>query len=195
MKGEFVIILEGIDGSGKTTQANLLAKWLRENGHRVKIFRKPSNSSIGRLIRSMLGKERIESQHLLELLFAADFASSCSKARRLMKRGYLVIFDRSHFSALAYTRLSEKWVRSLYAFFDLPYLIIFIDTNVSECLRRLRRKRRRGFYEREEELARTRKNYLRILSREKNVIFVNGDKSKEEVLREIISKLKEQRFL
>ncbi|MEN6593173.1 MAG: thymidylate kinase, partial [Methanobacterium sp.] len=69
------ICLEGIDGSGKSTQITLLEKWLNDIGQEVLRVREPTQSDVGVLLRKMLASSQATEENVqrtLALLFAAD---------------------------------------------------------------------------------------------------------------------------
>ena len=110
MKGKF-IVLEGIDGSGKTTQINALSKWLpksgliNENKTLIKT-REPGGSILGREIRDMILKNnKFDSPSILTelLLYSADRAEHISKIiLPALQNGNWIISDRFSGSTLAY---------------------------------------------------------------------------------------------
>ncbi|MGD2104060.1 MAG: dTMP kinase [Anaerolineae bacterium] len=99
------ITLEGPDGSGKTTQARLLAEWLREQGHDVVLTREPGGSAIGDQIREILhdsGNSEM-SPHTEFLLYSAARAQHVSQLiQTSLEAGKIVISDRYADSSLAY---------------------------------------------------------------------------------------------
>src|SRR5690606_3989976 len=90
------ITLEGGDGSGKTTQADLLESWLREAGHSALRTREPGGSEVGQLIRDIVLHHRGDIAPRAEaLLYAADRAHHVSTVvRPALERGDVVIQDR-----------------------------------------------------------------------------------------------------
>jgi dTMP kinase len=103
MSGRF-ITLEGIDGSGKTTQARLLAEWLRAEGHRVCATREPGGSEPGRAIRGLLLSPDQAIPREAELfLYLADRAIHVSSVvRPALDGGCIVVCERHADSTLAY---------------------------------------------------------------------------------------------
>ncbi|GAA1139343.1 MULTISPECIES: dTMP kinase [Microbacterium] len=98
------ITLEGGDGSGKTTQANLLAGWLTDAGHAVLRTREPGGSEVGELIRNIVLHHRGDIAPRAEaLLYAADRAHHVATVvRPALDRGEVVLQDRYLDSSVAY---------------------------------------------------------------------------------------------
>ncbi|WP_380171055.1 dTMP kinase [Kineococcus sp. DHX-1] len=103
----FFLALEGGDGSGKTTQATLLADWLAERGHEVVVTREPGGTATGRELREVLLSHRGDASPLSPraeaLLFAADRAQHVAEVVQPgLRRGAVVLTDRYVDSSLAY---------------------------------------------------------------------------------------------
>ena len=98
------ITLEGGDGSGKTTQSNLLSDWLQEAGHAVVRTREPGGSEVGQLIRDIVLHHRGDIAPRAEaLLYAADRAHHVATVvRPALERGEIVLQDRYLDSSVAY---------------------------------------------------------------------------------------------
>jgi dTMP kinase len=98
------ITLEGGDGSGKTTQSNLLASWLTDAGHTVVRTREPGGSEVGQLIRDIVLHHRGDIAPRAEaLLYAADRAHHVAAVvRPALARGEVVLQDRYLDSSVAY---------------------------------------------------------------------------------------------
>ncbi|WP_431071272.1 dTMP kinase [Microbacterium phyllosphaerae] len=98
------ITLEGGDGSGKTTQAELLAEWLRDAGRAVVRTREPGGSEVGQLIRDIVLHHRGDIAPRAEaLLYAADRAHHVATVvRPALARGEVVLQDRYLDSSVAY---------------------------------------------------------------------------------------------
>ncbi|MFJ4254905.1 dTMP kinase [Microbacterium sp. NPDC090003] len=98
------ITLEGGDGSGKTTQSDLLASWLSDTGHEVVRTREPGGSEVGQLIRDIVLHHRGDIAPRAEaLLYAADRAHHVATVvRPALERGDIVLQDRYLDSSVAY---------------------------------------------------------------------------------------------
>lgn len=98
------ITLEGGDGSGKTTQAELLGEWLRDAGRAVVRTREPGGSEVGQLIRDIVLHHRGDIAPRAEaLLYAADRAHHVARVvRPALERGEVVLQDRYLDSSVAY---------------------------------------------------------------------------------------------
>lgn len=98
------ITLEGGDGSGKTTQSNLLAQWLTDSGRDVVRTREPGGSEVGQLIREIVLHHRGDIAPRAEaLLYAADRAHHVATVvRPALERGEVVLQDRYLDSSVAY---------------------------------------------------------------------------------------------
>lgn len=132
------ICLEGIDGSGKSTQLERLGKWLENCGFTVTRIREPTDSPVGRLIRVMLQDPKAQDQgfqRTLALLFAADRTLLMDKihAEEEMKR--IVISDRSFYSSLAYQN-GEEWIAQINQHALEPDLVILLDLEVGIAISR-----------------------------------------------------------
>jgi dTMP kinase len=134
--GGLFITFEGGDGSGKTTQAELLSNWLVERGHTVVRSREPGGTELGLELREIVLHRRGHIAARAEaLIYAADRAHNiATKVRPAVERGDIVIQDRYLDSSVAYQGagrvLDPKEVRdiSLWATEDfLPDLTILLD--------------------------------------------------------------------
>ena len=104
MNHGWFITLEGIEGSGKTTQAATLADALRLHGHQVMVTHEPGGTRAGELIRSIFLDSSISLEVTAELLLVlADRAQHvCEKLRPALRAGQIVISDRYSDSTTAY---------------------------------------------------------------------------------------------
>ncbi len=170
MKG-FFLTLEGLDGSGKTTQARLLARFLEEKGIRVRLTREPGGGLKG--VRDLLLEGEALSPEAEYLLFSADRAEHVRKViLPALEEGYWVISDRYLDSSLAYQGyghgLPLPWLLEVArrATLDLkPRLTFLLDLPPEEALGRVAtpdRLERTGL----EFFRRVREGYLRLAEAE-----------------------------
>ena len=181
------IVLEGLDGSGTTTQAKLLAQHL--NG--VFTF-EPSDNAVGTLIRQILRKEKSVTADTLAYLFKADRQEHLFGKNGIIQQindSKTVVCDRYLFSSLAYQSLNCDFdeILRLNKDFPLPSVLFFIDTPIEECLKRIgTRGSEPELFEKAELQRKIYDNYLRGFAafNEINLIKLDGTKSIEELLEE-----------
>jgi len=135
-----LIIVEGIDGSGKTTQASLLRNWLASLG--VPVFWTEWNSST--LVKATTKRAKKDSAltpTTFSLLHATDFADRLSfKIIPPLKAGMIVIADRYAYTAFARDTargVHPEWVRSLYSFAIKPDVAFYFKVPIQVSLKRL----------------------------------------------------------
>lgn len=107
-----LVTFEGIDGSGKSTQIDLLHKYLIDEGYRVKVFREPGGTDVSEMIRGMLLNPEIEIDPVTELLLfsAARSQLVAEKVLPLLQQNVIVILDRFFDSTTAYQGFGRKSV-------------------------------------------------------------------------------------
>ncbi|MBR23379.1 MAG: dTMP kinase [Rubrivirga sp.] len=168
---------EGIDGSGKSTQARLLADALRQRGLDVVEVREPGGTELGERIRALLLNPEADINGRAELLlFSAARAQLVSAVvRPALARGAVVIADRFHDSATAYQGAGRglanpDWLAALHRFatFDtLPARTYFVDVDLETAeARRGDRASDRMEREGQDYFERIRTAYLRIAAEE-----------------------------
>ena len=185
----FFLSLEGPDGCGKSTQAKLLARWLRARGRTVVITDEPTNSAIGKVIKRVLRGELKVPVAVEALLFAADRMQHVANLiEPAVRAGKVVLNERYIYSSLAYQSArgaSEAWIKSINKYAPKPDLTILIDVPAAAALGRIKPSRKLDEFERDLRLQkRVRRNYLRIARRE-GLKIVNGTRSCDEVQAEI----------
>jgi dTMP kinase len=163
-KGAF-IVLEGGDGSGKTTQARSLCSTLRHMGYRVHSTAEPSRSTVGRLIRRRVLHGKKTSPEVEALLFAADrFLHLESEILPALADGKLVICDRYMYASFAYQGaqgVSVDWLREINRFAVKPGVALYLDVPAEIGMSRIRREK--SVLEKTELQRRVREEYLRLV--------------------------------
>ncbi len=188
-KGIFIVI-EGLDGSGKTTQAILLANKLSRT-YSVMCTAEPSHGKIGTFIREdCLYEERRLPTEAEALLFAADRIEHMqNEIAPALAEGKLVICDRYVYSSLAYqgsAGLSLDWIKTINARALEPDFAIFIDVSPERVLERLQRKK--SVMEILETQQKVREVYMKYVEKGE-LVLIDGDKSKDAVAEALYSKM------
>jgi dTMP kinase len=193
--GKFICI-EGIDGSGKTTQAKKLVENLQDRGYDAVYTTEPSDGKVGKLIRDfVLSREDRIPIALEALLFAADRVDHIEAVvEPLLKQGKIVVCDRYVCSSLAYqgaAGLDLEWMDCVNQFALKPDLTLFLDVHPELGLARLKRKK--SVMETVKNLKKVRDVYLSLVQRNR-MILLDGDKSigevAENVLKAVLKELK-----
>ena len=139
MKG-ILIVLEGLDGAGTTTQSKRLAEALSGDGRDVHTTCEPSGGPVGRLLREILsGQHAPTDATTLSLLFAADRADHLQReVEPALARGAVVISDRWYHSSLAYQGTGEEraWIRTLNERARTPDVTIFLEVSPEVAAKR-----------------------------------------------------------
>lgn len=135
-----LIIVEGIDGSGKSTQLDLLRKWLINQGYLV-IFSEWNSSPIVKGITRRGKRQQLLSPMSFSLIHAADFASrTYSQIMPALQSGAIVLADRYVYTAYARDAargVNRAWLRRLYSFAVPPTLAFYFDVPLEEAMRRI----------------------------------------------------------
>jgi len=141
-----LIALEGVDGSGKSTQAELLAESLKKDGHPVMLTREPTQGPAGeRLRRYLLGPSRhLSATEELELFMADRREHVALVIKPALAEGKVVITDRYYYSSAAYQGTlglnPEEILAANEAFAPAPDLVFILELPVPEAWRRLTQK-------------------------------------------------------
>jgi len=193
--GAFICI-EGVDGCGKTTQAKILVKNLRQRGFDALYTTEPSAGKVGRLIRRfVLDRQRRVPTALEALLFAADRVDHVeSDVKSLLKQGKIVVCDRYVYSSLAYqgaAGLDLEWIDRINRFALKVDLALFLDVEPEMVIERLKRKK--SVMETVRNLRKVREVYLRLVEQQR-LVALDGNRSVGEVsdsiLEAVLEKLK-----
>jgi dTMP kinase len=135
-----LVVLEGIDGAGTTSQARLLTAALEARGIRSHLTREPSDGPIGRLLREILAGGRAPTDATTHaLLFAADRADHVQReVDPALRAGKVVVSDRWFHSSLAYQGAGEDqaWIAELNRRARRPDLTLFLEVNPEVAARR-----------------------------------------------------------
>ena len=205
MKGKFIVI-EGIDGSGKTTQINQLSKWLVSSdlipeSNKLIITREPGGTTLGQSIRSLLldtSRENSPDSITELLLYAADRAQHVNEIiRPSLNKGDWVISDRFCGSTLAYQgygrKLNIKLIKDLETIATQgisPDITFLLDIPVEESIKRRANKR-------DDRIEKEGKKFLlnvslgfKALSKQKQWKKISAMNSKEKIISEIKSEIK-----
>lgn len=194
------ISLEGIEGCGKSTQAELLANKLKHVGYRVKLTREPGGTSLGNAVRRiLLNSKRHRIQPLSELLLylVSRHQHVEEVIKRFLEKKYIVITDRFSDSSIVYQgygrMLGVELVRRLNTIATgglKPDLTIILDCPVRTGLVRVMNQREPDRIERENTVfhERVRQGYLELAKKERGrIVVIDGRKNKESIQEEILS--------
>jgi dTMP kinase len=135
-----LIAVEGLDGSGKSTQIYLLKRWLETQGLKV-FFSEWNSSEIVKSATSKGKKQELLTPTTFSLIHATDFADRYERQLvPLLRAGYLVLCDRYIFTAYARDIVRgcpPQWVRDIYSFAALPDLTFFFKADLEVSLNRI----------------------------------------------------------
>ncbi|MBM3840452.1 MAG: thymidylate kinase [Verrucomicrobia bacterium] len=135
-----MIAVEGLDGSGKSTQIYLLKRWLELQGAKV-FFSEWNSSTLVKNATSKGKKRELLTPTTFSLIHATDFADRYERQLvPLLRAGYLVLCDRYIFTAFARDTVRgclPEWVRGNYSFAALPDLVFFFNAKLGVSLQRI----------------------------------------------------------
>lgn len=182
-----LIAFEGIDQSGKETQAQQLRERLRETGRKARLLSFPDyGTSIGEEIARALQGEREYGPDVMQLLFVANRHERREAILEWIAGGLILLCDRYRASSIAYGEahgLDRAWLEDIQRLLPPADLTIFIDISPSTAAARKAHDRDR--YERDLALLeRVRASYQRQTTGS-NWVHINGEREKDEVATEI----------
>lgn len=135
-----LFVVEGIDGSGKSTQLDLLHKWLNSQGFLV-VFSEWNSSPIVKGITKRGKDEHLLSPLSFSLIHAADFSSRVhEQILPALRAGAIVLADRYMYTAFARDAargVNEQWLRRLYSFAVQPTLALYFDVPLDIAMHRI----------------------------------------------------------
>ena len=196
MKGLF-IVMEGPDGSGKTTQINLLKEYLEEAGYECLITREPGGTVFGEEIRQLiLNPEHKEMSPVTEmLLYAASRAQLVHEViGPALEEGKIVISDRFVDSSIVYQGIARKLGISTVSAVNAPGIgiyrpdgIFFIDLSEAEGLRRKKEQKNLDRMEQEgiDFHHMVSEGYRKVLSGRPEVMKIDGGRSIDTIQKKI----------
>lgn len=169
-----LIVIEGLDGAGTTTQVRLLDRRLSQSSE-VYVTHEPSEGPVGLLIRLALGHRIKVCDGTLAALFAADRMDHlyCQEGSggivAHLAQGFHVLTDRYYLSSLAYQGISLdwQWIWDMHAHCVRPDATVFVEVPVDVCLQRIASGRGSHFdlFENKKVLTHARSSYMRAIER------------------------------
>ncbi len=185
-----LLVFEGLDGAGITTQATLLRNNLLAKGKEALLTKEPTDGLIGGMIKSALRKEWNTDPLTLQMLFAADRSHHLkSEIEPALKKGKTVICDRYVMSSLMFGSLnvSVGILKQLNAEFRKPNLTFIIDTHPRICIERMKKARHHvELFEEEQKLEQIRRNMLSLKSYFPDTYVIDGNRAPEEIMKDVI---------
>lgn len=197
------IAFEGIDGSGKSTQIELLTDRLREANIHYYTTMEPTASPIGSLIRQILTGRIRTDYRVIAPLFAADrldhLLNEVDGVLKKTEEGTTVIMDRYYFSSYAYQGVDMPMedviqINAQSRALLTPTATVFIDIDPDVALERIARNRaHKELFERRSRLVKVRENYFEAFRKAGNgetILIVDGNQPPEAVSEDIWGKIR-----
>lgn len=190
-RGVFICI-EGLDASGKTTQARRLVRNLQRRGFEVMYTTEPSPGEIGEFIRNYVLRRRKRVPIEVEaLLFAVDRVDHVQRrVKPALENGKIVVSDRYVYSSLAYqgaAGLDLNWIEEINQSSLTPDLAIYIDVPPEVIIKRMR-WRKKSVMEKLEVQRKVREVYMKLVD-ERRLVLVDGNRPAYDVSRDILAKV------
>lgn len=187
----FLIVIEGIDGSGKTTQSKLLFDALSKKGFKISLSHEPTEGKFGKEIRKRIMHNDSARNELYELFIKDRKDHVKNKINPALNSGEIVIIDRYFISTIAYQGAAgipiNKIIRDHEQFAPMPDLIVILDLPVEEAIKRLSNKRRDSFENNINFLRKVREIYLNMKKILKaNIIIIDALRPIEEIHKDIL---------
>lgn len=184
-----LIVFEGLDQSGKQTQAELLRDWLKKEGLRSRLVSFPDyGTSIGEEIARALQGERDYGPEVMQLLYVANRYERKPDLQRWIEGGLILVCDRYMASSIAYGEahgLDPLWLAEIQKFLPRPSLTFMLDIEPETAVQRKAVDRDR--YERDLEMQmRVRDSYRRQAAAERWVVL-DGERSKQAIAADVIN--------
>lgn len=188
-----LIVFEGLDRSGKSTQCSRLIEHLKQKGESVEHMRFPNRTTpIGQMINSYLSGQSQQEDHVIHLLFSANRWESAQHIEDLIKAGTTVVIDRYYYSGCVYSAakqnpsLSLTWCRRPEVGLPRPDVCIFLNVSAETAAKR------GGFgterYEKQEMQDRVRELFAEMRTHKdeaSDIVVIDGGSSVEEVEQKI----------
>ena len=193
----YLIVIEGVDGSGKTTQAKMLTEYLKKRGYPVILLKEPTDGPKGKLIRLRLENGNVNQFELMRLYAEDRYENVINNIKPALNEGKIVIVDRYVPSSLVYQSINGPTIEEILeanSFAPIPDIVIIIDIPEDEAVKRmLSENKKQDAFERKEFLKKVREKYLTLPEELKKFsewantkfIIVNGLRKQEEVFQDI----------
>ncbi len=202
-----LIVLEGIDGSGKTTQAHKVVESLNKKGIKAVFTKEPTDGVTGRMLRDVLSGKLKLPPVSFQYLFAADRAVHQEEIKKYLEKGITVVSDRYLWSALVYgmldvdalnnendkERLMTAYsILSMYNQFIVPDFTFYLAVSTKVAMRRIAQKTQKiEIYEKEEKIEKLRQGYDWLSKKfAKEIAVIDGEGKVGEVTRKIVASIK-----
>ena len=192
-----LIVFEGLDRSGKSTQCERLVENIRSNGDGVEHMRFPNRSTpIGQIINNYLTGQTHQDDHVIHLLFSANRWESAQAIEDHIKAGRTVVIDRYSYSGCVYSAAKQTksmdlaWCRQPEVGLPRPDICLFLDLSSEEAAKR------GGFgterYEKQELQGQVRQLYQEMRQHsdeDEDIVVIDAGRSVEDVERDILQKV------
>jgi dTMP kinase len=183
------IVFEGLDQSGKQTQAELLRDWLKQGGRKARLVSFPDyGTTIGEEIARALQGERDYEPDVMQLLYVANRYERRLDLERWLGGGLVLVADRYRASSVAYGEaqgLDPIWLTEMQKFLPPATLTILLDITPETAVQRKATDRDR--YERDLALQhRVRESYHRQAAAD-GWIVLDGERSKDAIAADVVS--------
>ncbi len=191
-KGKLIVV-EGIDGSGKTTFSKVLYEKLKEKKKKVMLSCEPTSGPFGKKIREILGKKKGDAWELRSLFLKDRMWHVKNLIIPALKEGRWVVLDRYYLSTLAYQTAQGFSLKELLieneTIAPIPDLVIYLDLPLDIAFKRMEnRKKDLSLFEKEGFLKKVKKNYedsLKLF----NHLVIDATKSLEENVEDVLKVL------
>ncbi len=194
-----LVALEGLDGSGSSTQAKGLVDYLFfQLNLNTWLTKEPTEGPIGAPIRHILFRKLEMDSQTLQMMFTTDRSDHLNEPRGIitrLKNKSLVLTDRYFWSTVAYgyaEGLDIDWLIAMQSRFPLPDLTFFLDTPVDICLTRMQESRLGlDLFEKKEKMERVYEGYMKTILRfPEQFVVIDGKKNPELIETLIRSEIK-----
>ncbi len=181
------IVFEGIDASGKETQAKLLLSFFKEKGYQSILTHEPIyDGPIGRIIKSNLEKKISLAPETVAMLYAADRYEHYLHIKKALFEEKIVISDRYKYSNMAYqgaNGVDPNWIEEIEKYSLDPDIVFYIRVKPESAMRRRKEK---DLYEENIEFQKKVFDIYETLSKKYKFVVIDGERNVEEIHKDII---------